>query len=293
MNRLSTHTFAYFDVETTGLSPWFGDRICELAVIRCVGDQVVGQFDSLLNPQRSLSPGAARVNGLKDSDLRNAPRFVEVVERLLPLLEDAVIVCHNVPFDLGFLSSELGRINTKLPTILTLDTLEIARRYFDFDSNSLQSIARRLDIGVTGAHRALDDVFTTREVLKYFAGRLPGTQMERSITPYSPPVVSAPELTLPPVIEEALQSKKRIFIRYVDGKGNASERWVSPKQVLVLKDYLYMVAHCHLRDEERHFRLDRIEQMQIEKPGSNENLKNTHSQKSKGMARLAGKTPRP
>lgn len=165
MNRLSPHTLVYLDVETTGLSPWFGDRICEIALVRCVGEEVVDQFDSLLNPQRPLSPGAARVNGLSDDDLRNAPRFAEIAESLLPLLDESVIVCHNVPFDLGFLSSELGRVNRQLPAILTLDTLEIARRYFDFDSNSLQSIARRLDIEVTGAHRALDDVFTTREVL--------------------------------------------------------------------------------------------------------------------------------
>ena len=284
MSILSTHTFAYLDVETTGLSPWFGDRICEIAVLRCQGERVVDQFGSLLNPQKSLSPGAARVNGLKDADLKKAPRFADIVESILPLLRDAVVVCHNVPFDLGFLSCELERINRHLPTILTLDTLEIARRHFDFDSNSLQSIAGWLDIQVTGAHRALDDVYTTRDVLKYFAGKLRSTDLEHAITPYYPPVASPQEMNLPPVIEESLKSDKRIFIRYVDGKGNASERWVSPKQILVLRDTLYMVAHCHLRDEERHFRLDRIEQMTIEERDPNEVHKVTHSKKSKGMA---------
>jgi predicted DNA-binding transcriptional regulator YafY len=51
----------------------------------------------------------------------------------------------------------------------------------------------------------------------------------------------------------------------VDRKGEVSERWITPKQILALNDYLYMVAHCHLRDDERNFRLDRIEQMEIEK----------------------------
>ena len=53
MSILSTHTFAYLDVETTGLSPWFGDRICEIAVIRCQGERVVDQFGSLVNPQKA------------------------------------------------------------------------------------------------------------------------------------------------------------------------------------------------------------------------------------------------
>ena len=209
MSKLNSHTFAYLDVETTGLSPWFGDRICEIAVLRCEGDKVIDTFDSLLNPERPLSPGAARVNGLKDSDLKKAARFIDVAEQVMALTKDAVIVCHNVPFDLGFLRSELGRINKLLPTVLTLDTLEIAREYFDFDSNSLQSIAQWLDINVENAHRALDDTLTTREVLKYFARQLRTTEIECAITPYYPPVTSPQELNLPPVIEEALQSKKR------------------------------------------------------------------------------------
>jgi len=266
MSKLNSHTFAYLDVETTGLSPWFGDRICEIAVLRCEGDEVIDTFDSLLNPERALSPGAARVNGLKDSDLKKAPRFIDVAEQVMTFVKDAVIVCHNIPFDLGFLSSELSRINKHLPTVLTLDTLELAREYFDFDSNSLQSIAHLLDIDVTDAHRALDDAFTTRAVLKHFVRKLRSTEIERAIAPYYPPVTSPQELNLPPVIEEALQSKKRLFIRYVDRKGDISERWITPKQILALNDYLYMVAHCHLRDDERNFRLDRIEQMEIEKP---------------------------
>jgi len=146
MSQLISYTFAYLDVETTGLSPWFGDRICEIAVVRCEGDKVLDTFDSLLNPERPISPGAARVNGLKDSELQAAPRFMDIAERVMALVKDSVIVCHNVPFDLGFLSSELGRINKHLTTVLTLDTLEIAREHFDFDSNSLQSIAHWLDI---------------------------------------------------------------------------------------------------------------------------------------------------
>jgi predicted DNA-binding transcriptional regulator YafY len=176
-----------------------------------------------------------------------------------------VIVCHNVPFDLGFLSSELERIHQHIPTVLTLDTLELARAHFDFGSNSLQSIAQWLNIEVTTAHRALGDTHTTRAILKHFARKLSSTELERAILPYDPPVSSPQALNLPPVIEEALQSRKRLFIRYVDRKGDASERWITPRQVLALSDYLYVVAHCHLRDDERNFRLDRIERMDIEK----------------------------
>jgi DNA polymerase III epsilon subunit family exonuclease len=263
MGQIEAGILAYLDVETTGLSAWFGDRICEIAVIRCEGENVIASFDGLINPGRPISPGAARVNGLRDSDLIDAPHFSEIAEQVLALLDDAVIVCHNAPFDLGFLTSELGRIRRPLPPVPTLDTLVIARDHFHFRSNSLQAIAGQLGIEVAVAHRALDDALTTREVLGYFSEKLGWGNIEPGISTYYPRALGPETLDLPPAIEEALQSKRRLFIHYVDGKGNASERWITPRQVLAQNDYLYLVAHCHLREEERHFRLDRIVDMEI------------------------------
>jgi len=57
---------------------------------------------------------------------------------------------------------------------------------------------------------------------------------------------------------EAIYSNKRLFIRYVDGEGEETQRWVTPKQVMGLSDYVYLQAYCHLRKAERNFRLDRI-----------------------------------
>jgi len=39
--------------------------------------------------------------------LIDAPKFADIAEQVVMLVRDAVIVCHNIPFDLGFLSSEL------------------------------------------------------------------------------------------------------------------------------------------------------------------------------------------
>jgi len=188
MNRLNSYTFSFLDIETTGFSSKLGDRICEIAIVRCKGDKVVDTFSSLLNPERILSLGAARINGLKDSDLKKAPRFIDVTKQIMSLIQDAVIVCHNVPFDIGFLNSEFGRINKHLPTLLTLDTLKIAREHFDFGSNGLQSIAQSLGIEVKEAHRALDDVFTTREILKHFFRELRSSEIKGAITQHYPSI---------------------------------------------------------------------------------------------------------
>ena len=264
MGRLDSRNLAFLDVETTGLSPWFGDRICEIAILRCRGEDILDSFDSLINPERPISPGAARVNGLSDEQVAGAPLFTEIAGQVVPLLKDAIIVCHNSPFDLGFVTSELNRLDQELPPVDVIDTLQLARTYFDFDSNSLQSIADHFMIDRSGAHRALADVLTTRDVLEHFLVKLKRLPLDELIDVYSPPGPSPAALDLPPLIQEAFASKKRLFICYVDKQGRETQRWITPKKVLALNDTIYVAAHCHLREEERYFRLDRIIEMKLE-----------------------------
>jgi len=87
MDNLDSRTLAFLDVETTGLSSWFGDRICEIAILRCQGMEILDCFDTLVNPIRPISPGAARVNGLMDADLTGAPTFAEIAGQVTPRLE--------------------------------------------------------------------------------------------------------------------------------------------------------------------------------------------------------------
>ena len=264
MRNLASRTLAFLDTETTGLSPWFGDRICEIAILRCQGDAILDTFETLVNPQRPISPGAARVNGLTGLDLVDAPLFAEIAPQVKLWLEDALIVCHNAPFDLGFISSEFNRLGQILAPVEVIDTLLLARQYFDFDSNSLQAIADHFMIDRSGAHRALADVLTTRDVLEHFLVKLKRLPFDELAFTYTPPITAPAVPDLPPQLAEAFASKKRLLIRYVDQKGNETQRWITPRQILSLNDYIYVAAHCHLRDEDRSFRLDRISEMRLD-----------------------------
>lgn len=263
-------SFAFLDVETTGLTPRYGDRICEVAVVRSRVDLVQATFATLVNPERPISPGAAAVNGLTDEDVADAPRFAEIADALNFVLRDAVMVCHNAPFDLGFVSGEMRRAGREFSAPAVLDTLEIARHSYAFASNSLSRIASTLGIPTPDAHRALGDAVTTREVFNHFvedlwkrgARTLGDLQtLQGDVTIVS---ARAPDLPLPPAIAEALSSGKRLFLVYIDGRGEKTERWVSPQEVRGEEDSLALVAFCHLRGERRQFRLDRIVEMKIE-----------------------------
>jgi DNA polymerase III epsilon subunit family exonuclease len=173
-NALLLHEapLAFLDVETTGLQPRLGDRVVEIAVLRTQGSHEVTRFVSLVNPGRQLSPGAMRVNGITPDMVADAPLFSDLLDQLLPLLQDVVLVCHNAPFDLGFLEAELRLAGAPGWDGIALDTLAFARRQYWFRSNSLGAIAYQLGIRPAGAHRALADVLTTQAIFRQFANRL-------------------------------------------------------------------------------------------------------------------------
>jgi DNA polymerase-3 subunit epsilon len=163
---------AFFDVETTGLRPDLGDRVVEIAVVRAQGLTEVARFDALINPRRPLDPGAMRINGITPAMVAGAPIFADILSQLLPLLEDAVLVCHNAPFDLSFLEAELRIAAAPVWDGVALDTLAFAQRQYWFRSNKLGAIAAELGIRPPDAHRALADALTTQAIFRRFAGRL-------------------------------------------------------------------------------------------------------------------------
>lgn len=264
---LNAVPFAILDVETTGLNPHFGDRICEIAVLHCEGGRELGRFHSLVNPGRAISPGAFAVNRIRDEDLIDAPVFGDISALVLEMLGDSVIVAHNAPFDLGFLASELNISRLPFVDNLVIDTLALARRCYSFPSNSLHNVASFLGIETWGQHRALEDVLATREVLARFLVDLAdrgvytlGDLIEAQGGQVSLHVQEG-MIALPPQIEEALRAEGRLELRYVSAMGEETRRVVSPLQVTRYAGYLYLIAFCYLRNEQRTFRLDRIIEM--------------------------------
>ena len=160
-------TFAYLDVETTGLDP-AGDRVCEVAVLLSRGRKVVGQYQSLVNPGRPIPPEAGRINGITDAMVEFSPRFGDVADKLSAALDDSVAVCHNAPFDLSFLNNEYARAGRTFPHIPVLDSLALARKHFRFPSNNLGAISRAIGVEPKGWHRAFNDVQLLKLVWEHF-----------------------------------------------------------------------------------------------------------------------------
>jgi DNA polymerase-3 subunit epsilon len=267
---LAETAFAVFDVETTGLSPAYGDRVCEVACVCRAGDLEVERFASLVDPGRSLSPGAAAVNGITAEMLAGAPPFAAVAGRLLSLFDGAVLVAHNAPFDLGSLAMELEIAHMSPPEGEVIDTLTLARRVFGLPRNGLQAVARALQIEGGAAHRALGDACTTAELLArilWEVGSRWGVSTLGLLLDFqggSIPYPHPQSLPLPPPLAEALQCSGQVRMRYVDARGQETVRLVRPLRVREERGYLYLVAHCHRAGDLRTFRLDRVVDLAVE-----------------------------
>ena len=165
----------FLDTETTGLSPKDGDRILEIACIE-TKDLIPTKkiFHKLINPERKVSQEAFKVHGFSNEFLQDKQKFKEIAEELLEFIDGKKLIIHNAPFDIGFLNSELKKINRKIIDIKKVDdTLSLARSKFPASSNSLDNLCKRFNIDISRRtkHNALLDCELLREVYINLVGQ--------------------------------------------------------------------------------------------------------------------------
>ncbi len=156
--------FVAIDVETTGLKPG-AQRVIEIALYRYREGKLVERFESLVNPGRPIPEFITRLTTIRDMDVAEAPAFELLAERTLEFIGDAILVGHNVRFDISFINAELKRAG-HLPLINErLDTLTLAVRYLNnLRKPSLDRVATAVGLQPRDIHRAGADAALTAEV---------------------------------------------------------------------------------------------------------------------------------
>ncbi|NWF64723.1 MAG: WYL domain-containing protein [Chloroflexi bacterium] len=265
MLELANTRFVFLDIETTGLSPWFGDRICQIAVIVTEGKRIKRTLDLLLDPERELSPSAIHIHGLDNASLKGKPRFADIADELASFITDGILVCHNARFDLQFLDNEYRKLGRTVEFPNLIDTLLMARDYYELPSYSLGHLSKDFQIStyIEGS-RAFADAITMKNLFFAMVESLKTVKktLDDLIGIYNSPAWPREGIYLPTELSEAIHSGKKLFIHYMDKDGSISERWITPREVIGLSDYLYLQAYCHTREADRTFRLDRILSLQ-------------------------------
>ena len=170
-------TFCVVDLETTGGSPAAGSRITEVGAVKVRGGEVLGEFQTLVDPTMPIPPFIAVLTGITDQMVATAPRIPSVLPAFLEFAADSVLVAHNAPFDVGFLRHAAGQLDHPWPTFEVLDTATLARRVLTRDEAPncrLATLARVFRARTTPIHRALDDARATVDVLHGVIERLGG-----------------------------------------------------------------------------------------------------------------------
>ncbi len=155
--------FVVLDVETTGLQP-SRQRIIEIAVARFSGGVMANRWESLCSPGRRVPAYITKLTGIDDDLLSDAPAFESIADTAVALLTDAVIVGHNVEFDLSFLNAELERAGRSPIVNDRVDTLALATRLLPgLRKPTLSVLAERLGVSSQPKprHRAGPDAVLT------------------------------------------------------------------------------------------------------------------------------------
>ncbi|UQS85717.1 PolC-type DNA polymerase III [Apilactobacillus apisilvae] len=154
-------TYVVFDIETTGLSAIY-DKVIEVSAVKMKHNNVLSQFEEFIDPGFHLSDFTTQLTSITDEMVHGSKSEEDVFKLFRDFCGDAVVVGHNVTFDVGFMNvgySKYGMDEIKNPII---DTLPLARfLYPNFKSYRLNTLAKKFDVSLEHHHRAVFDAEST------------------------------------------------------------------------------------------------------------------------------------
>lgn len=155
--------YVVIDLETTGLDPK-RDKIIEVGMIKVVNNEIVGQYETFVNPRRKLKPEIIELTGIADSDLEGAPDQEEIIHQVIRFCDEMPLIGHFIMFDYSFLKRLAVNLGISFEKN-GIDTLKLCRQFMPADSKkNLKQACLYYEIEQKGAHRALQDAFVTHQL---------------------------------------------------------------------------------------------------------------------------------
>lgn len=150
------------DTETTGMTK--EDEVVELGIIDIEGNVL---YNALFSHEQPMNPMAQAVNHFTEEDLTGAPCIREEAGKIISLLEDKIVIGHNISFDENLLRQSFERYGISFMGFESkLDSQKIAKDFIYAKKYSLEHLANLLGIPGNEVHRAVDDCRWTLDMLK-------------------------------------------------------------------------------------------------------------------------------
>jgi DNA polymerase III subunit epsilon len=173
--------YAILDIETTGGSPK-NERITEIAIFIHNGSEIIDEFCTLINPEKSIPYFITGLTGISNELVADAPKFFEVARKIVEITEDCIVVGHNVQFDYSFIQNEFRQLGYDYNRS-TLCTVKLSRKLIPgFKSYSLGKICPQLGIVINDRHRAAGDALATLKLFELLLSKNPKDENRISFT---------------------------------------------------------------------------------------------------------------
>lgn len=164
-----------FDTETTGLLlPRTADlksqpKIIEVGIIEIANGKIKGEHTWLIYPGEQITEEITKITGLKNDDLVGKPIFADILPELEAVFLGADgLVCHNAPFDVGMLVTELRRLGREFQFPYPPRQLCTVSAYAFLKGHNLKLTDLYKHVmgkELKQTHRALDDARALAEIV--------------------------------------------------------------------------------------------------------------------------------
>ncbi|MDR1999358.1 MAG: 3'-5' exonuclease [Frankiaceae bacterium] len=147
---------------------------CSVGLVRVRDGQPVDQQHWLIHPPESVDwfdRWNVAIHGITAAMVADAPRWKDVMPRIVNYIGDDVVVAHNAAFDTGVIRDACTADHTEWPALRFLCTLVAARRALSLPAYRLPDVTEYLGFAIENHHNALADARAVVHIVNGLAAK--------------------------------------------------------------------------------------------------------------------------
>jgi DNA polymerase III subunit epsilon len=258
-----------FDTETSGAYA-IESEVIELGAVKWLNGQVVDKFQTLLKPSKELTPDNIRIHGITNEMVSDGALMKDEIIKFCEFVDGSLLVAHHAPFDLGFVTMDIEKVDLRMPNTINLCSSLLSRALLTTTNHKLQTLIAELHLVGGSAHRAYDDAYACLQVLFKCIEKLDGkTSIERVLEVQKKDLNWKNYLIYSShnqkiiALAKAAAADKSIGIVYEGGQSKNQTRPIRPKGIVRNPDGDYVYAECGLDFQRKRFYLDKIKEVEL------------------------------
>ncbi|MEK6628942.1 MAG: exonuclease domain-containing protein [Bdellovibrionota bacterium] len=258
-----------FDTETSGPYP-LESEVIELGAVKWYQGKIVDKFQVLLKPSKDLVPDNIRIHGITNEMLAEAPLMATEIIKFCEFADESVLLAHHAPFDLGFLTVAMEKVNLRTPNTLNLCSSLLSRALLSTTNHKLQTLIKELQLVGGEAHRAYDDAYACLQVLLKCLEKIDDDlsierilQVQKKDLNWKNYLIYSAMDSKVKLLAKAIDMQKSISIVYQGGQTKNKTRPIKPIGMVRNPDGDYIQAECGLDFQRKRFYLNKIVEVEL------------------------------